>query len=374
MTTSAPSRAIVDLGAYSHNLDLVKEMLPAGCTTMPVVKANAYGHGAVRLAQRAVDHGATMFAVATIDEALELRANGVDGEILLLLTPHDDGLPLVVEHNLRVMVSEVAVAERLGELARRANKVVPIHCKIDTGMGRQGFDPDSAVADLLHITRVSHVDIEAVVTHLAVADESRNPFTTNQIKLFKQVLRQLEKEGVPYEMVHAANSAAVVNHPSACAFDMVRPGLITYGVWPTDTPPVPTPLRPVLRWEAKVIMVKYLPAGTSIGYGRTYTAKQRTRTAVVPVGYADGYRFTLSNRADVLIRGTRCPVRGRVSMDQIVVDVTHLPSVTVGDTATLIGADGSETITVAELAEKAGTIPYDILTGIGPRVPRVYVE
>jgi alanine racemase len=230
------------------------------------------------------------------------------------------------------------------------------------------------VTDLLHLTRISNIDIEGIMTHFAVADSTGDPFTATQIKLFKQVLKGLDREGVPYEMVHAANSAALINHAAACAFDAVRPGLMTYGVWPTDTAPEQSPLEPVLRWETSVVLLKDIAAGATVGYGRTYTAERPCRAAILPVGYADGYKYALGNNAEVLIRGKRCSVVGAVSMDQIVVDVTHVPGVAAGDKATLIGADGDETVTVKDLARQAKTIPYDILTGLGRRVARVYVE
>ncbi len=368
------SRAVIDLDAYAHNLAVVREMIPPECEIMPVVKADAYGHGAVPIARRAVAEGISTLAVATVDEAMALVDAGVHASILVLITPPDAALSTAIQHHLRVMVSSVSAAERIGELARRANTIVPIHCKIDTGMGRQGSDPDTAVPDLLHLTHVSHIDIEGIATHFAVADDARDPFTPNQIKVFKSVLKRLDRAGIPFETVHAANSAAIVNFPVACTFDMVRPGLMTYGVWPSNDPPELMPLEPVMRWETRVSLLKNLPEGSTIGYGRTYTAQERMWAALVPVGYADGYKAALGNRGRVLIRGERCPVRGRVSMDQIVVDVTHVPGVSVGDTVTLIGSDGAQTITVAELAEQAGTIPYDILTGIGSRVQRVYSE
>ncbi|GMU92547.1 MAG: alanine racemase [Candidatus Hydrogenedentota bacterium] len=373
MTAPAVSRAIIDLGAYAQNLAVVRTMVPRECSIMAVVKADAYGHGAVQISRKATAAGIAMLGVATVAEALELRNAGIQSPILVLVQAPEDALLPAVENDLRLLISSVDVAERVGELARRANRIVPVHCKIDTGMGRQGFHPDTTVKDLLHLTRISHVDIEGIATHFANADSTRDPFTAAQMKTFRQVLRQIEKEGIPYEMAHAANSAAIVNHEGA-AFDMVRAGLMTYGVWPTDTPPAVSPLSPVLRWESSVVLIKELDQGSGVGYGRTYTTHERARTAIVPVGYADGFRHSLSNRASVIIRGRRCPVRGRISMDQTIVDVTHVPDVQVGDTATLIGTDGNETITVMELAERAGTIPYEILTGIGKRVERVYVD
>ncbi|MBI5094777.1 MAG: alanine racemase [Candidatus Hydrogenedentes bacterium] len=373
MSSLAPSRAIISLSAYAHNLGIVKEMIPNSCRILAVVKADAYGHGAVQIARAAVSQGASMLGVATVSEGVELREAGIETPILVMVQITDDQIGAVIEHGLRLTISDADTAERVGDQARRANKVVPVHCKVDTGMGRQGFWLDTAAAEMLFLTRISNIDIEAICTHFPVADSSREPFTSNQVRALKQLLKQLEKEGIPYNIVHAANSSAVVNHPNS-VFDMVRPGLMTYGVWPTDSPPAVSPLRPVLRWETRVVLVKRLDAGASIGYGRTYTTRDRARVGVLPVGYADGYKYGLSNRADVLIRGKRCPVRGTISMDQTVVDLSEVPEAALGDTAILIGADGNDAITAAELAVHAQTIPYDILTGIGRRVTREYVE
>jgi alanine racemase len=374
MNAPAPSKAIIDLGAYAQNLATVRAMIPKESAILAVVKADGYGLGAAPLAKKAVDSGAAMLGVASVTEALALREAGIDAPILVMVQPTEEAIPAAIEADLRLMISDVGMAERVGEVARRINRVVPVHCKIDTGMGRQGFLADKAVSEMLYLTRISHIDIEGMATHFANANAAQDPFTNQQIRLFRQVLRQLEKEGIPYEMVHAANSAAVVNFASSAAFDMVRAGLMTYGVWPTDTPPATSPLAPVLRWETRVVHVRTIGGGDSVGYGRTYIAHDQVRLATLPVGYADGFKHSLSNRASVLIRGKRCPVRGRVSMDQISVDVTHVPSVEFGDTAVLIGLDGGDSITVEELAERAGTIPYEILTGLGRRVERVYID
>jgi len=373
VNTPAASRAVIDLGAYAHNLGVVRHRIPRGCGLMAVVKTNAYGLGSVPIARRAVAEGVDMLGVATVEEGATLRAAGIEAPILVLCQPERSALGAVIEHRLRVMLSNVTVAERLGELARRANRVVPIHCKVDSGMGRQGFALDEALDALRHLTRISHIDIEGIATHFPVAEVADDAFTANQIRAFKQALKQIAKAGIPYEMAHAANSAAVVNYPDS-AFDLVRPGLMTYGAWPTATPPSPMPLRPVLRWESRVTLVKAFDSGASIGYGRTYTTDGRMRAAVVPVGYADGYRYRLANRADALVRGKRCPVRGNVSMDQIVIDVTELDGVQPGDAVTLLGTDGDETITVEELAAHAETVSHDILAGLGARVTREYIE
>lgn len=372
MNNLSPSRAIIDLGAYAHNLSVVRSMIPPQCGIMAIVKTNAYGLGSVPVARRAVSEGVRMLGVTTAEEGIALREGGIAAPILVLVQPADDALPAIIEHGLRVMLSDLACAERLGELAHRMNQVVPIHCKIDTGMGRQGFALDTALDRLRSLTRISPIDIEGIATHFANADVAGDPFTGQQIAHFRQLLKHAEKAGIPHEMAHAAASAAIVLYPDS-AFDLVRPGLMTFGVWPARTVPNPSPLRPVLAWKSRTVLIKDLAAGAAIGYGRTYRADGPLRSAVVPVGYADGYRHAFGNRAHVLVRGRRCPVRGSVSMDQISVDVSGLTHAEVGDTVTLIGTDGGETVTVRELADIAQTVPHDILTGIGPRVAREYV-
>ena len=372
MNESAPSHVIIDLEAYAHNLRYVKALLPPDCAMLAVVKADAYGHGASRLAQRALAEGVTMLGVAGILEGIKLREEGINAPILVMTQPAPAQLALAVEHSLRLMISDIGTAEALGEIARKANHVAPVHCKIDSGMGRQGFEIESAVQNLTFLTRISNIDIEGIATHFPVSELTEDAFTLGQIRAFKHLLKQLDKSGIPYEMAHAANSAAIVNYPTSY-FSLVRPGLITYGVWPTANPPKELPIRPVLRWETRIILVKDIEEGSSVGYGRTYTTSSRMRVAILPVGYADGYKHALSNRAEVLIHGKRCPVRGSVCMDQIVVDVSALENVAAGDIATLIGRDGDEIITADELARHAESIPYDIFTGIGHRVAREYV-
>ena len=373
MTYAGPSELTVDLEAYAANLAFIRARIPDGCGMIAVVKANAYGLGAVPVAMKALEAGARMLGVATVDEGAELVEAGIEAPILVMVQPSDADLAVGIEYGLRLGLSDGTTVERLGELARRAKVVAGIHCEVDTGMGRQGFALEGAAEALLGLTRISNVDIQGVYTHFPFADMPNDPFTSNQIKLFKQLLKRLGKDGVPYEVAHASNSAGILNYPGA-AFDMVRPGLMTYGVWPGDRPPQPCPLRSVARWTSRVVLLKDHAPETTIGYGRSYETPSSMRAATIPVGYEDGYPYALSNRGEVLIRGERCGVLGRVSMDQIVVDVTEVGGVVVGDLVTLIGEDGSDKVTVAELAERAGTIPYDVLTGIGQRVARTYVS
>ncbi len=368
-----PSKAIVNLDAYASNLALVQQITGAHIQLIPIVKANAYGHGLEPIAQTAIKSGAKLIGVATVEEAVRLRDAGIETPILVMMPSSREALRLFVEYQLTPIVSDTSLAETLNTLANEARRVVPIHCKIDTGMGRQGIGYDEALEKLQFIKRITNLDIQGICTHFPTADRTDDSFTQAQIKSFKQLVKQMEKAGIPYEMAHAANSAAIVNYPDSL-FDAARPGLMCYGVWPTKTNSTLPTLRRVLRWETSVVQVRQLKPHANIGYRRTYTTRAPIQTAILPVGYADGYRYPLSNNADVLIRGRRCPVRGAVSMDQIVVDVTAVPHVSYGDVATLIGVDGDLEITVEELAEKAGTISYDILTGIGPRVYREYVH
>ncbi len=373
MNALAPSEVCVDLAAYTHNLDVVRRFVGASAWIAAVIKADAYGHGLIPIAQKALTWGVDMLAVATVAEGVQLREAGVSDKILILGQPEHAALEAAVIHELCIMLSDRETAEYLGTVAARLQKVATVHCKIDTGMGRQGFSLEQAADDLQRLTRISHIDIEGIATHFPIAERADNPYTYDQIKAFKQALRQLDKKGVPYELAHAANSAAIVNYHGS-VFDMVRPGLMTYGVWPVALPPIQNVLKPVMQWTSRVTHVREMPAGLSIGYGRTYTTPSRMRLAIIPVGYADGYKHQLGNCADVLIHGKRCPVRGSVCMDQIMVDVTQLDAIAPGDTVTLLGADGEETISAIELARHAETIPYDILTGIGARVARVYVD
>lgn len=372
MSPAPVSRLIVDLDAYAHNLGVVKSLIPEDCAVMAVVKANAYGLGAVPIAKKAIECGVAMLGVATVREGIELREGGVeDTPILVLITPPEDALGPALTHRLRLTVADVATAERLGDIARKAKKVAAIHCEIDTGMGRQGFTPENALNELLSITRISNVDIEGIFTHFPLANVVNDPFTLNQIKTMRQFLRQVDKAGVPYEMSHAANSAAIVNYPGA-AFDLVRAGLITYGVWPSDAPPTGPKLRPVAHWISRIILIKNVAGGASIGYGRTYKAPRPIKTAIVPIGYAHGYPYQLSNKGTVLIRGQRCPVLGAVNMEQIVVDVSNLRNPEVGEAVTLLGGEGDNAISVEELARIADSVPHAILSAIHPRVERQY--
>lgn len=365
------SQAWVDLGAYAHNLAVARLMAGARCEQVAVVKGNGYGLGALPLARCALESGAAMLGVATVDEAVELREGGIDAPILVLMQPAPEAFGATVSYRLTPVLCDGAAGRHLGELARSAGRVLAVHAMIDTGMNRQGFDPDEAIRVLPELARHAHLNLEGIATHFPIADVAEDAFTRSQIQRLKFVLEALDSAGTPYDFVHGANSAAIVNYGDGI-FNLARPGIMTFGVWPTQDPPAKNPLRPVLRWVTRVSQVRTLPPGATVSYGRTYTSEAGMTAAMIPVGYADGYRRALSNQAEVLIRGRRCPIRGRVCMDQMVVDVSHVPEVAEGDEVVLVGRQGDEEITLDELATLAGTIAYEILTGLGRRVPRIY--
>lgn len=366
-----PSRALVDLDAYAANIAWARET--AGIPIMAVVKGNGYGLGAVPLARRALKTGSPMIGVATPGEGVALRDAGIQAPVLVLMQPDPEAFPDLFDFGLIPALCDLAAARSLDALARARNQALPVHAMIDTGMGRQGFALETAVADLAAIAALPNIRLAGIATHYPVADVTADPFTREQVERLRGVVRELRAAHIDCGMIHGANSAGVVN---ACdpLFTMARAGIMTAGVWPTDTAPDPNPIRPVLRWVTRVSQVRALPPGHTVSYGRTYTARDGMIAAILPVGYADGYRRAFSNRAEVLIRGRRCPIRGRVCMDQTVVDVSMVPGVVAGDEAVLAGAQGDENITLEELAAHADTIPYEILTGIGQRVERVYVE
>jgi alanine racemase len=361
----------VNLGAYSDNLHALRARLPEECGIMPIVKADAYGLGAVEVARRAVAAGARMLGVATVGEAIALREADIQAPILVLVQAQTDEFEAAVRHKLQLSVSDFRLAEKLGDEARKARSVVNVHCEIDTGMGRQGFAVENAATELRNLTRISHVDIEGIYTHFATAEHPEDGFADQQLRAFRQLMRELDAEGVPYEMAHAANSAAVLFLP-ASALDLVRPGLVTYGVWPLPDRPADCPFRPVATWTTNIAMIRNAKSGESISYGRTYFTGSNARIAEIPVGYADGYPVALSNKSSVLVHGRRCPVRGRVTMNQTLIDVTNVPQVAVGDTVTMLGSDGNDSILAEELAVHAGIPPHAVLTGINPRVRREY--
>ena len=361
--------AEVDLTAIAHNVRVLKALLKPPAQLMAVVKANAYGHGAVAVAQTALQHGAEWLGVARVAEGAELRAAQIDAPILVLGPMAPAEAAAAVRARLSVAITSLAVARALSAQSEAQGTVTPVHLKIDTGMSRFGVPLDEAVATARTLQGMPALRLDGVFTHFASADEPDRTFAHEQVRRFQSALAALEQAGIAVPLRHAANSAGTLCGPDF-HFDMVRVGLALYGISPASWLPRAEQLRPALSLKSRVAFVRSLPPGASVGYGGTYTAERATRAALVSIGYADGVRRALSNRGEVLIREKRARILGRVSMDQIVVDAEACAA-REGDEVVLIGKQGEAEISADEVAGWAQTISYEILTGIGARVPRV---
>lgn len=369
-----PVWAEVNLGNFKKNLHAVRELVSPQAQVLAVVKANAYGIGAVPASKAAMEvPGVVGLAVATPEEAVELREAGLSDMILVLGPVTSDAARVLVQLGISITVTSVAGvldAELAGQAAGKKSK---IHIKVETGMGRVGFLPGEDLGQVLElISRSSHIEVEGVFSHFSAADTDPE-YTGLQLRNFENARKQVEAAGIKPRFVHLSNSAAILDLPEA-HFDLVRPGIMIYGCYPHPSLADKAQLYPVVSLKARISHVKRVGPGASIGYGRTYTISQPAEIATIPIGYADGYPRSLSNKASVLIRGRRYPIAGRICMDQSMIDITGEPGITPGEVVTLIGTDGDETITLDEIAELAGTISHEILTGMSSRVPRIYIE
>lgn len=332
-----------------------------------VIKADAYGHGAALVSRILEEEGVEYLAVAFLEEALELRRAGVGSPILVLGVTDPSNADDVVSHSLTQTVADEALAVALSSAARRAGKTAKIHIKIDTGMHRQGIGLNELPAFARRAAGLASVEIEGAYSHFADADARDGSFTAIQFSRFLQGLDILNAEGLNIPLRHVANSAALLHHPETC-LDMVRPGILLYGLSPDGSVEPPEGFSPVMRLCASVVSLRWIEPGESVSYGRIFTARRRTRLALLQIGYADGYRRGLSNRAWAMIRGEKCPQVGRVCMDQTLFDVTDVPCVKAGDEATLFGAPG---MYAGHLASIESTIDYEITCGVTKRVPRI---
>ncbi|HWR98545.1 MAG TPA: alanine racemase [Candidatus Methanoperedens sp.] len=366
------TRARIDLAAFAHNVRLAVRLAGPGRRVLAVVKADAYGHGAAVLAGAALAAGATQLGVATAGEARALRAAGVDCPILILSEVAPAEAAEVVRLECAQTLYTPALAEALEREAARAGRRVGVHLKIDTGMGRVGVAPAEALPFAARLRDFPHLVLEGMMSHLAEAERAGSPVTARQIASFRAVCGAIEAMSGPVRWRHIANSALLLRgEPDG---NLVRPGIMLYGSVPGPGLPQAQALRPVLSLVTEIAFLKRIAAGTPVSYGGTWTAPRESLIATLPIGYADGYRRSLSNRAAVLVRGRRALVVGTVCMDLCLADVTDVPGVAVGDEVLLIGRQGGEEINAGELAERGGTISYEIFCGIGPRVPRLYRE
>lgn len=371
-TTGPPSTiAQIDLSALAYNVALTRQCLPAHCQILAVVKADAYGHGAVMVSHTLTEVGITRLGVATVEEGVTLREAGIRAPIVVMGALFPGQLPDLIAYGLTPVVYDPATVGELARAARSQPEPYAVHIKVDTGMGRLGLTLENVLTVIQSPPFKGPLRLEGLMTHLADADSDDEAYTTEQLTRFRSVLRQLETAGISIPLVHAANSAAILCYPAA-HFSMVRPGIMLYGYHTARRFGTAPLLKPVLSLHTKLVQIRNVAPGQSVSYNRSYIASRPSRIAVLPIGYADGYSRSLSNKSVVLIRGRRANLVGRVCMDMAMVDVTEIPDARPGDEATLIGQQGAERISATDLAAWSGTIPYEVLCAIGPRVTRVY--
>ena len=369
--------ADIDLDAVLFNFEQMSRTVPEGTQIMAVVKTDAYGHGAVPLAALLEPQDYLWgFATATVDEAVELRKAGIEKPILVLGYSFPECFEDIVKYDIRQTVFQFEMAELLSKEAVKQNKKVFVHVKLDTGMGRIGYQKvEEAVHDTVKMKNLPMLELEGVFTHFANADTKNQKFTFQQLSKFEEMIRAMEAEGVTFELKHCANSAGIIEL-SERKFDLVRAGIISYGMWPSDEVKKDVvQLKPILSLKSHVVYVKEVEEGTPVSYGSTWRAEGRRKIATVPVGYGDGYPRSLSNKGYVLIKGYKVPIAGRVCMDQLMVDVTDVPEeIKIGDRVTLIGTDGEHTITAEELGDLSGRFNYELMCDLGNRIARIYYQ
>jgi len=378
--------AEINLSALAHNVTQLRR-LSAAARMMAVVKADGYGHGAVAVAQTALENGAAYLAVARLSEAVALRDAGIDAPVLLFGHSPVSTVGHLVRYDITAAINDCRSAGELSGQARRLAKKLKVHLKVDTGMGRLGMltvpashdageTPsrviDAVAQDILTVAGLPGLTIQGIFTHFANADSRDKRHAESQFSIFMDLLETLKRQSFEVEIRHAANSAATIDMPQT-HLDMVRPGIALYGLWPSDdVDRSRIDLKPVMTVRSKVINLKAVSAGFTVSYGSTYQTAGPTRIATVALGYADGLNRRLSSKGSLIVGGRRCPIIGRVCMDLVMVDVSHVPQVALEDEAVAIGQQGEQRITADEVASLVGTINYEIVTSITSRVQRVY--
>ncbi|MDF2984975.1 MAG: alanine racemase [Eubacterium sp.] len=368
--------AEINLDNIAHNIREIRRITNKNAEIMGVVKADAYGHGVMEVARTLLENGVSRLAVSMLDEAIQLRKNGFGVPILVLGYTDPIRVNEIIENDVTQSVFSHELAKALSDEAVKQGKKVKIHIKIDTGMSRIGFLPGySAVKNVVEISRLPNIIIEGLFTHFATADEKNREFTLLQFERFMSICYELQRIGIHIPVKHCANSAGIIEYPDM-HLDMVRPGIIQYGMYPSEeVDKTKIHLKSAMTLKANVILVKEIEKDTSISYGRIFTTARTSRIATIPIGYADGYMRMLSNKGKVIIHGEYAPVVGRVCMDQCMVDVTDLNStVEVGDEVVLVGAQGDNVITAEDVAQLIGMINYEFVCIVGKRIPRAFIK
>ena len=390
MTVNRATFAEINLESFRHNLRSIKSLIGPDVGTMAIIKADAYGHGAIQCARAAIKEQVDCIGVGIIQEGIELRESGITSPILILGGIYPNEIEDLIKHDLSTSLSNSVMANAISKQAEHANKRVGIHIKIDTGMRRLGVQPDAFTGLVENVISCKNLKIEGFFTHLSSADEEDPETTHHQVSIFSDLLQRLPATNFSkmisankHILFHSANTAGLLRFPES-RFNLVRPGISLFGSFPSPTiasvfdllekENKNTKLRPVMSWKTKIIQIQTLRKGVSISYGGRYVTKNNgTRIATIPVGYADGLSRQLSNSMELLVKETRVKQVGTICMDMCLIDVTSLPDVKMGDEVVIFGSQGNGQIKVEELATKADTIPYEILCGVGKRVPRIYI-
>jgi alanine racemase len=364
-----PTCARIDLQAMVQNVRAIcARVQPA--QVMAVVKADGYGHGAVPAARAALQAGATQLAVALLEEALQLRQQGITAPLLVLGGLFEDQIESYLEHDVQMTVYDFRLAEIISQRAQALGKIAPVHVKIDTGMGRVGV-PVEPVAFIEKIISLPGIALLGVCTHFATSDEADQTYARQQLACFRGIVQELSMKGLAPRWIHAANSGAILSMPDSY-FNLVRLGVAMYGYYPSPETQRAIALHPAMTLHTRVLFVKRVPADTFVGYGRTFRTRRASFIGTLPIGYADGFLRRFSNNMEVLIGGNRCPVVGRVSMDHITIDLGERKDVQAGEEVVLLGKQGEEEISIYEWCQRLDTIPYEVTCGISGRVPRVF--
>jgi len=362
----------VDLDNFISNLSEIKRLIGPQVDFMQTVKADAYGHGAIEISNAALKNGARMLGVANADEGVQLRISGIDAPVVILGPSTAAEIDEIIKYNLTPSVSDIFFARQLQKELEKAGRKLPVHIEIDTGMGRGGTIHSEALNLILEIAKLPNITMEGIFSHFATS-ENIIPDNDRQWQLFSGLLEELKRLNINIPIRHISNSGAILNYPGF-KMDMVRPGIMTYGIYPAPENEVKAKLAPVMSFKTTIVLLKDFPKSYGIGYGSTYITKKETRIATIPVGYGDGYPFILGNLGEALIRGRRAPLVGRVSMDMCTIDVTHISDCVVGDEVVLLGKQGQEYISASDIADKAKTISYEVLCALGKRAPRVFLQ
>ena len=367
-----PTVAVIDRSALRHNFTALRDAVPPSVKVMAVVKANAYGHGAVEVARVLESQGCDFFGVALCEEGVELREAGIETPIIVLGGTYHNQSKGLLNYNLTPVVFDMRTLSDLNDMARGGGRVVDIHLKVDTGMGRLGLLPHQVLPFLDKLKGLDHIHLAGVISHFATADEEDRSYAEKQLASFLAVVDAIRGRGYDPKLIHMANSAAAVDFPTS-HFNLIRPGIMLYGSYPSNIFREKIDLKPVMEVKTEILQIKRVPKGFPVSYGRRYVTERESVIATIPVGYGDGYPRSLSGSGELLVRGRRVGVTGTICMDLTMLDVTSIEGASVGDEVVLLGRQGGEEIRVEEIAEKAGTISYEIFCNIGARVPRVYI-